>query len=248
MVLVAKPAWAAAPLLFTSQPLAFVRIEVGGAPAVALLDTGGVRGVQISGNLADALHVDLTATSQVTQRYQNGGIPVRSGVTDVTVDDRSWTDEQVSVAAGDIERIAEQIGQNFDAILGWRFLSREGFIADFTSGQFTIGGGGGTQAVAFDDSHGVPIGTAQMDGANVGVLIDTGAPSCAIDASLVPGATTDRVTKTLTLGARNIEAEFRVRDLSALSSGTGAKMVFGLSAMQGKRLAFDARTRTLTLD
>lgn len=241
-------AQAETPLLFTPHPLAFVRIQVQGTPAVALLDTGGVRGVQISGNLADTLHLELSETGQTTQRYQNSGAPVRAGVTDVSIDGRSWGSEEVTVAAGDIERIAAQIGQSFDVILGWRFLSREGFVADFTAGTFTIGNGSGQTPLAFDDAHGVPIATARMDASEIGVLIDTGAPSCAIDASLAVGAASDRVTKAISFGARSIETQFRVRDLSALTHGTGAKAVFGLSGMRGARLAFDANTRVLTLD
>jgi hypothetical protein len=241
--------WADTPLFFSNQPLAFARIAVGNTPATALLDTGGVRGVQISGNLADALHIELTSTTQVTQRYQNGGAPIRTGAADVTVDDRTWMDEEVSVAAGDIERISEQIGHSFDAILGWRFLSREGFSADFARGRFTIGAGSGQQALPFDDSHGVPISAGRVGAIETGVLIDTGAPTCALDVSIADGAEAGAVVqRTLTLGARAIQANFRVHDLSALTRGAGAKAVFGLEAMRGKTLAFDPRTRVLTLD
>lgn len=242
-------AGAETPLFFSNQPLAFTRIDVGGSPATALIDTGGVRGVQISGNLAGALRLELTDTTQVTQRYQNGGAAIRNGNVDVTVDGRSWMDEEVSVAAGDIERISEQIGHSFDAILGWRFLSREGFAADFTTGHFSIGAATGQQTLAFDDSHGVPIGAGRVGEIETGVLIDTGAPTCALDVTLADGTEVGgQVRRALTLGARRFDAVFRVHDLSALTRGTGAKAVFGLETMRGARLAFDPRSRTLTLD
>lgn len=241
--------WADTPLFFSNQPLAFTRIEVGGTPVTALLDSGGVRGVQISGNLAGALRIELADTTQVTQRYRNGGAPIRTGNVEVVVDGRSWMDEEVSVAAGDIERISEQIGHSFDAILGWRFLSREGFDADFSTGHFAIGPGGGRQSIAFDDSHGVPIAAGKIGSIDTGILVDTGAPTCAIDVSIADGAEAgSQIQRSMTLGALRFDATFRVQDLSALTRGTGAKAVFGLEAMRGKRLGFDARTRTLTLD
>src|SRR5262245_3268097 len=244
--LVPQRAFAQTPLLFTPHPLAFVAIEVGGAPAIALIDTGGSRGVQISGNLAGDLRVELSDAGPTTQR-QNGAISIRTGTIDVSVDDRAWMDEEVSVAAGDIERIALQIGRSFDAILGWHFLSREGFVADFAGGRFSLGGGASAQPIAFDDTHGLPIATGVMDGAPLGVLIDTGAPACVLDATLAGGESA-RVRKTLALGAHSFETDFRVRDLSALSHATGAKAVLGLNVMRTRRLAFDAHTRSLTLE
>lgn len=241
--------WADTPLFFSNQPLAFTRIEIGNTPATALLDTGGVRGVQISGNLADALHLELTETTQVTQRYQNGGAAIRRGTADVTLDGHTWMDEEISVAAGDIERISVQIGHSFDAILGWRFLSREGFVADFSTAHFSIGAATGQQALAFDDSHGVPIAAGRVGEIETSVLIDTGAPSCALDVTLADGTEAGgQVQRRLTLGARTFDATFRVQDLSALTRGTGAKAVFGLEAMRGARLAFDPRSRAMTLD
>jgi hypothetical protein len=239
-------AFAQTPLLFTPHPLAFVAIEVGGAPAVALIDTGGARGVQISGNLAGDLRVELSDAAQTAPR-QNGGISIRTGIVDVSVDDRAWMEEEVSVASGDIERIALQIGRTFDAILGWRFLSREGFVADFAGGRFSLGGSAGAHPIAFDDAHGLPIATGVMDGTPLGVLIDTGAPACVLDATLAGGESA-RVRKTLALGPHAFETDFRVRDLSALTHATGAKAVLGLNVMRNGRLAFDAHTRTLALD
>lgn len=242
-------AWADTPLFFSSQPLAFTRIAVEGTQVAALIDTGGVRGVQISGNLAGALRIELADTTQVTQRYQNGGAAIRTGEAEVTIEGRTWVNEDVAVAAGDIERISQQIGHSFDAILGWAFLSREGFTADFATARFSIGAGSGQQRIAFDDSHGVPIAAGRVGAIETGVLVDTGAPSCALDVTVADGAEVGtHVQRTLTMGDLRIDAAFRVQDMSALTRGTGAKAVFGLAAMLGKRLAFDPVARTLTLD
>ena len=240
--------WADTPLLLTNQPLAFLHITVDGVPATALLDTGGVRGIQISGNLADTLHIELTDTGQTTQRYQNSGSPIRAGAADIGLDGRTFLNEPVSVAPGDIERIAEQIGHSFDAIIAWRFLSRVGFVADFARAQFSVGGETGRQRLEFDDAHGVPIAVGRLDGGDVRVLIDTGAPTCTIDRALAGSVSGDRVRKVLSLPNGTFEIDYRIRDLSALTRGTGATVVLGLDAMGGKRLALDATTRVMTLD
>lgn len=240
---------AATPITLTSYPLPFVSIGIGGASLVALLDTGSVRGAQLTAAKATELGIALSDTGQTTQRYQNSGIPIRTGRVDLTLDGRQLQQEQIFVAEGDIERIAAQVQHPFEAIIGWPLLAREGFSADFQALQFSIGApAASTGGLSLDDSHRIPLTTGRLGDADITLLVDTGAPSCTLDVSLAPDSAPGAVvTRSLSLGERTQELEFRIRDLSAMSRGTGAKAVLGLNAMRGKRLAFDPASRALTL-
>lgn len=70
--LIVGPAFAATPITVSAAGLIFLSISVNGREARALVDTGSVRGIQLSQAFAGQAALALSDSGQTTQRYPAG--------------------------------------------------------------------------------------------------------------------------------------------------------------------------------
>jgi hypothetical protein len=230
--------------------LIFLTIEVNGHPARALVDSGSVRGLQLSGAFAGAIGLALADSGQKTQRYQGGPRAVLKGQVGVlALAGAALADVEANVSPGDIEAIAGQIGETFDAILGWPLLSRQPFVIDYPARDLRLEREAADGlALPLVAGKPLPVVEGTLDGKPVSFLVDTGAPWCNADPSVVampaggPG-----VDLPFTIGGKDFSATFRIKDLSAMSRGLGAKAVIGHRFLERFRLAWDPEGLALRL-
>lgn len=220
---------AAAPITTSPAGLIFATIAINGKPAKALVDSGSARGLQLSETFAKALGLTLAGTGQQTQRYQGGGKPVLgTRVEALGFGGTTVNEVDAAVSPGDIEAIAAQVGEAFDAILGWSLLSRSGFVLDYPANDLTVRDVAGSGLKLALAAKPLPVVSGTLAGQPVDFLIDTGAPGCRIDATLANGAAIgSRADMGFEIGGKPFTSSFQVKDLSAMTRGLGAKAVIG---------------------
>ncbi|MFO1183554.1 MAG: aspartyl protease family protein [Bauldia sp.] len=231
-----------ADLIIADYGLPFVAAELAGRAVVALIDSGGSRGVQVSETLARELGLSLSATAETTRRLDGSIRPVMAGTAEsFTLAGSRFAPQTVAVAGDDIEAIAKQVGFAFDVILGWPFLGARPFAIDYPGRRFQSGAlpAAGDLLLKLLAAR-APVTEGTVAGTNARLLVDTGAPMCNLDASLAGGAAIGTiVTRPLVLAGRGLEAAFRVRDLAPIRQGLGATAVIGHNVLKAYRFSFD---------
>lgn len=240
---------AAAPITTSPAGLIFAAITVNGRAAKALIDSGSVRSLQLSETFAKALGLTLADTGQQTQRYQGSGKPVLGARVDaLAFGGATLNGIDASVSPGDIETIGSQIGEPFDAILGWPLLSKNGFEIDYPANDLTVRDAVGAGLALALAAKPLPVVTGTLAGQPVDFLIDTGAPGCRIDATLANGATVgSRSDLGFAIGGKPFTASFQVKDLSAMTRGLGAKAVIGHRFLNRFKMTWVPASRTIWL-
>ncbi|MCW3847236.1 retroviral-like aspartic protease family protein [Sphingomonas sp. LB-2] len=220
---------AAASIVVSPAGLIFLTIEANGRSAKALVDTGAIRGLQLAEAFARTLGLALADTGQQTQRYQGGPRAVLGASLDtLAFGGATYRGVEALVSPGDIEAIAAQIGEPFDAILGWPMLSKAGFVIDYAAKDLTVRDGPGAGLVLPLAATPLPVTAGTLNGEAVTFLIDTGAPWCNVDAALAGGAAANsRLELPFEIGGKAFSTQFRVKDLTAMTRGIGARAVIG---------------------
>lgn len=219
--------------------LPFVPADVAGRPAVALIDTGSARTVQLSTTLADAAGVLLDDAAPTTQRY-SGARPARRGrLAGLSVAGETFRDLSVDVSAGDIEQISAQVRTPFDVILGWPFLKAAGFALDFPRRRFALAGSASAPArfmlpLVRQD---LPVVAGLLADEEARFLVDTGAPMSNLDIAAAGSAALNAVvSRPVAIGGLVRDLAFRVKDLTALRDGAGCQAVIGNNLLGGHEL------------
>ena len=230
--------------------LIFVDVEIGGRRAKALIDTGSIRGFQITDSLAKALGLTLQGTGQRTQRYQGAPREFQRGISpQLAIAGATFKSVETWVSPGDIEAIATQIGEAFDAIVGWPFLSKQAFVVDYPAkelrfGQLSAAG----LSLPLVPQKPLPVVEGTLAAHTTSFLVDTGAPWCNIDVSLAgSNAVGSRVELPFEVAGRHFSATFRVKDLSAMTRGVGAQAVIGHRFLSQFRLAWSPKNLSMSL-
>lgn len=239
----------AAAITVSPAGLIFLTVEANGRPVRALVDTGSVRGVQLSEGFAKTLGLALADTGQQTQRYQGGARPVLGAMLDsLAYGGATASGVAASVSPGDIEAIGAQIGESFDAILGWPLLSRQGFVIDYTAKDLTVREDASPGLALPLADKPLPVTAGTLAGQPVTFLVDTGAPWCNVDVSLAGGAAAgSKVELAFELGGKAFTTAFRVKDLSAMTRGLGAKAVIGHRFLEQFRFVWDPAAASIRL-
>lgn len=241
----------AAPLRRGRSGLIFTSIRLVGTDLQALVDTGGSRAIQLRAARANSLGIELVATGRTIQRYAGTYDLLEGRVTAVDFADVTERDVVVSSSPGDIETIVRQTGEEFDAILGWPLLRQRSFLIDYENGEFSVIEEMGTSArliLLTNSEKNLPVTSGRLDDGALDFLVDTGAPRSNIDAALVPNVPLNTtVERTVELGGKRFNLSFRVKDLSAMSRGLGARAVIGNDFLQQFQLYWSATGRSFNL-
>lgn len=221
---------------------------------MALVDTGSVRGLQISARLQQALAIKAETRTGTNQRYEGGGRAVFSGVADEFVlGPYRGVAEPVEIVAGDIEAIATQVRTPFDAILGWPLLSRFDFAIDYRARRMRLDTDGPPPTGAvwrlpLVVGKALPVVEGMIDGRSVALLVDTGAPMSNLDISAAtepPGA---QVTRTLDLSGRTQPHRFRIKDLTPIRRSLGCTAVLGHNFFDGTQVRYRRDKASFEID
>jgi hypothetical protein len=240
----------AASITRSSYNLLFCPVDVGGQPALALLDSGSSHALQMTPALATTLAIALQDSPQASQRYAGGRRPQRSGrVQHITIAGARFDGVDVDVIEGDIQNISRQVNTDFDAILGWPLLSSRAFGLNYSTPalEFVAADKSGI-TLACTDSARVPIVPVWIAGQVRMALLDTGAPKSKVDASIGdPAKLGQSLPLAVRLGEQEEQHLFQVRDLGALARGTGAAAVLGNDLLSRFEIFWSPTKRSFTL-
>jgi predicted aspartyl protease len=247
-----------APITLSPYGLVFVDVVVNGRPVRALVDTGSFRGVELSSRLAASLELALTATDKVAKRHEGNALRLQEGrVASLAIGGMKLRDVDVSVVAGDVERISERVETPFDVILGWGFLSRYSTLLDYrermlrwSEGAMSGVGprqGGGAATIPYETVKGVPVVAGFVGADSVRFLVDTGAPTCNLDAAVAKAPAGELAPRPLRLAEDRTDVSFRVKDLGVIRESLGCAGVLGNNLFAAGRLYFRPDEGTISI-
>jgi hypothetical protein len=243
------------PIHISEYNLVFAKTVIDGHEALALIDSGSFRRLQLSASLARSLDLSLTRADTVARRHQGKEVYLQSGrVEKFKIGNYEKSNVDVAVIEGDIETIAAQVGTRFDAIIGWGFLSQFCVRLDYRNrllrwSDAPLAVKPGRLRLPYSVVNGAPVVEGMMGDQKVKLLFDTGAPMCNLDSALASDARTgDRVTQGISLGDRSFSIEFRIKDLSVIRKSLGCVGVIGNNWLADYSIYFDNEARYITLE
>jgi hypothetical protein len=245
------------PIDVSPYGLPFVDVFVNGRPARALLDTGSFRGVELSSRLATELGLALAPTGRVAKRHDGKSLVLQEArLVSFTIGGMRREDVAASVVEGDVERISERVSTPFDVILGWEFLSRYSLLVDYRERtlRWSLGRlsdavprrAAGVTTVPVETVKGVPVVAGFVGADSVRFLVDTGAPTCNLDATIAGAPTGDMIERNLRIGTEAMETSCRVKDLSVVRESLNCAAVLGNNLFTEWRLYYESRSATIT--
>jgi hypothetical protein len=240
----------AAAIEISRTGLIFLTIEVNGRAAKALVDTGSVRGLQLSSALAGALGLAAVPTGRTTERYDGAHALLGTRVSILALAGLELADVEASVSPGDIETISRQIGEAFDAILGWPLLGARPFVIDYAGRTLELRDERGAAGIVLplEVGRALPVTAGSLAGEGLTFLVDTGAPHCNVDVSLAGGAEPgSRIELPFEVGGRAFTTSFRVRDLAPMTRGVGARAVIGHRFLAAYRFVWQPEAGAIRL-
>jgi len=245
-----------ATLELTDYNLLFTRVKINGQEARALIDSGSFRAIQLSSTLAQSLKLALTKTGAVSRRLEGKEVYPTSGRVDsLAIGDYERRNVEVDVIEGDVENIVAQVGTKFDVILGWGFISQFHTLLDYKRLSMQFGAkplAAGTSAISLKYSlvNRAPVVRGSIGTGNteeVSLLLDTGAPMCALDLDLANAPKGQKVSRDLWLAERRLTLEFRAKDLTVIRKSIGCAGVIGNNFLSQYSVYFNPDAKTIHL-
>jgi hypothetical protein len=233
--------------------LIFTKIKINGKEILALVDSGSFRTVELSSTLAKELNLSLTETTKVARRYEGKVFHLKTGRIDsLAIGDYEKQNVEIDVIEGDIENISAEVDTNFEAILGWGFISSHYTLLDYKnlSLQFSespMTPGNKKLSINYLVVNNVPVIKGLIDNQPVNLLFDTGAPMCNLDLSMTSAPKGEKVSKEVVIEKNRLPLEWRVKDLSAIKKSLDCVGVIGNNLLKGYALYFDTKNRVVHL-
>ncbi|MEW6206891.1 MAG: aspartyl protease family protein [Acidobacteriota bacterium] len=233
--------------------LLFTRVKIDDRDALALIDSGSFRAVQLSSTLAQEIKLALTETGKVAKRHEGKEIYLRSGHIDsLAVGDYTRRDVSIEVIEGDIENISSQVKTKFDVILGWGFLSQFHALLNYKELSMKFGAkllitDANALRLNYSVVNGVPVVKAKVNNEEVSLLFDTGAPMCNLDISSAQASAGAKVSRDVLIADRRLAMEFRAKDLSVIRKSLGCVGVIGNDFLSHYVVCFDPGDKVIRL-
>lgn len=241
------------PIQLSAANLVFTKVQVNGREVLALIDSGSFRTIGLSATLAEELKLTLTDTTKIARRYEGKNFYLKKGqIESLKIGEYERRDLEVDVTEGDIEGISKQVGTDFGMILGWGFLSQFQFVVDYKNlslqfGDSPVDTGQDRLRINFSVTGGVPVIKGLIDGQEMNLLFDTGAPACNLDAGVANAAKGEKVAKEAVIEKTKFPLEWRVKDLSAIKSSLNSSGVIGNNFLKDYAVYFDTKNKVIHL-
>jgi hypothetical protein len=242
--------------------LMFTEVIIQNKTYKALIDFGDFAQVQLSSALIKELKLP-TQPSDIMMADVNGNTYyLQTGMlNEIIVGDTAHKDITFYSADNEIDAVSQQVGTEFQVVLGFGFFKSENFVLDFTAKKIEVGITPKKLLV-----HSVPVTTAygyligQFETANtsnLALLFDTGTPISQIDTSAVDPAFKDTTVSfqghqfpskqvPISTGKTDMVLHMEVADLSQLKP-LAVSGIYGLKDMKGKCFFYNALASTLSI-
>lgn len=231
------------PLTITAYGLVYVPLRVQGSTVLALVDTGSSLPLQISNRLARRLHLPLHRTDEVVSGYDFEKTRVYESTASLALGSFAQDDVAVQVAGDTLERTASLVGTRFDAVIGWGFLRDYYTLIDYRLRRFRFGpapfaGDGYRLAMRFREVQRAPIVDGEVDGKPTALLLDTGAPTCSLDAATFALPMRAFVQSDVTVAGSTLHLRTLARDMT-VNRPQGIAGILGTNLLDRYAVAID---------
>lgn len=233
--------------------LIFTRVKINGKEVLALIDSGSFRAVELSSTLAEELKIPLVETTKIVRRYEGKDFYLKSGQIDkLSVGNYEKQKVAIDVVEGDIENISKQVNTNFEAVLGWGFISQFYTQIDYRNLLMQFG----ESPLKFDKDklkinysvvNNAPVVKGTIDNQAINLLFDTGAPMCNLDVGIAGAPKNEKISKKLQIENNNFLLEWRVKDLTAIKESLGSDAVIGNNFLKNYTVYFDTKNKVIHL-
>lgn len=201
--------------------LIFTTIQVNGSEVKAMIDLGDQHELQLSSGLVEKLGIESEKTNyKVSDIHGNLWDVYKGEIEEFAVG--NWKEQKMEFTfqVGEMEAVSQQIGTDFDAVLGWGFFKNFITEIDYINGHMTLHkdppsrGSDSFQGPFRRDADQLII-SVQIDGSNHNVMIDTGSPVTVVDSDLAQSISGDIFR--FKLHGQPVELKAYSQDLSVLA-------------------------------
>ena len=233
--------------------LIFTKIKINGREVLALIDSGSFRTLQLSSTLAQELKIPLTETTKVVRRYEGKDFYLKSGQIDsLGVGNYKGQKVAIDVLESDIENISKQVNTNFEAVLGWGFISQFYTEIDYKNlsmqfGKSPLKSHKDKLSINYAVVNNAPVVKGTIDNQAVNLLFDTGAPMCNLHVGIAGAPKNEKVLKDLQIDSNKFSLEWRVKDLTAIKKSLNSVAVIGNNFLKSYAVYFDTKNKVVHL-
>jgi hypothetical protein len=171
----------------TPYGLIFTEIQIDGKPVKAMIDFGDPNSLMLSFSLSKSLHLKMKNSGLKMADIQGNQYVLMAGtVENIQIGKRHYENLNFLSAEGEMEKVSQQIGTEFNAVIGFGYLSRKPFVLDYELGKIQLFEGMEHQHLkcSFDQSQGYFVIPMIVNGQKMEAMIDTGSPVSVVDHSL----------------------------------------------------------------
>ena len=177
-------------LEITEYGLIFTEIIVNGSPVKTMIDFGDGHELQLSSNLVKDLGLKIKSTNaQVADLFGNTWDVFEGIVESVKIGDWSQEETVFTMQEGEMEAVAQQVGYEFSAVLGWGYFKNYITEIDYKNSRFILYKNGFETkdewlVFPFTMDTGQLIFLSKVRNQELKFMIDTGSPVAVIDPSI----------------------------------------------------------------
>lgn len=177
-------------LEITEYGLIFTEIIVNGSPVKAMIDFGDGHELQLSSSLVKDLGLKIESTNaQVADLFGNTWELFEGKVDHIMIG--NWLEKEMifTMQEGEMESVAQQIGYEFHAVLGWGYFRNYITEIDYKTSRFILYKNGFEPknewlSFPFTMDTGQLIFLSKVQNQQLKFMIDTGSPVTVIDPSI----------------------------------------------------------------
>jgi hypothetical protein len=224
----------------------FTTVFLDGKNVKAMIDFGDPGELMLSSSFVEEQMISTRPTSLRMMDVNGNEYILEEGeVSKVRIGDQVLPKVKFLTAEGEIEKVASLVKQDFDAVVGFGFISRSAFVLDYRAGsiqQYASPRKLEGISCPYDDSQGYLIIKGKVNNLDVAMLIDTGSAVSVVDSHL----DLDESDMQLTIGAEQVDVELLRQDLTQLSGL--ADVVLGGDILSNYRLHFDPGSKVVVFE
>lgn len=200
--------------------LIFTDILVNGQEVKAMIDFGDMHRLQLSSSLTDRLGIETRKTNALVFDIQGNSWELYEGIAP-KVQIGSWSEDQMTFTSqiGEMEAVSEQIGTEFNAVLGWGYFQEFFTEIDYDHESIILYQNkpvefAGQKGIPFSMQTGQLLFPIEINGKEELMMLDTGSPvtllGVSMDSMLTDGLFAFRIQN------QDFQIPAYIQDLSAL--------------------------------
>lgn len=248
------------PFEVSDYRLLFTKVTIGDEKYTALIDFGDFSQIQLSTDLIEKLGLETMDSDIVMSDINGNNYNLQKGViTNLTVSGVRLEDTEFFSAHGEIKAVSQQVGTDFDVVLGFGFFKNKPFTLDFINRKITFGNQKSGSRDEFDEfklmtDYGYLITEIQLESHDkINLLFDTGSPNSTLsDKESWNGEDTKIEFQGFQFPAKKMKVLSRIglsitgelMDITHIEP-LGVQGIYGVNDMLDKVFVYDPEAKTL---